>query len=46
MWRWYQALSLIYDIDGNRLERPVLAVKQLEAAGYKMVDDAIGGCNP
>lgn len=39
-------LSVIYDTDGNGLGRAVLAVKQVEASGYKMVDDAIGGCNP
>jgi len=37
---------LIYvNSDGNRLGRPVLAIQQLEAAGYKMVNDAISAVN-
>jgi 2-methylisocitrate lyase-like PEP mutase family enzyme len=33
---------LIYvNSEGNRLGRPILAIQELEAAGYKMVNDAI-----
>jgi methylisocitrate lyase len=37
---------LIYvNSEGNRLERPVLALQELESAGYKMVNDAISAIN-
>jgi 2-methylisocitrate lyase-like PEP mutase family enzyme len=33
---------LIYvNSEGNRLKRPILTIQELEAAGYKMVNDAI-----
>jgi methylisocitrate lyase len=37
---------LIYvNSEGNRLGRPILAIEQLESAGYKMVNDAISAIN-
>src|ERR1700676_4479848 len=34
---------LIYvNSEGNRLKRPIFAIEELEAAGYKMANDAIG----
>jgi methylisocitrate lyase len=37
---------LIYvNSEGNRLGRPILSIQELESAGYKMVNDAIGAIN-
>jgi methylisocitrate lyase len=36
-----QAPLIYVNSEGNRLKRPLLSIEELEAAGYKMVNDAI-----